>query len=438
MNKSLTRIYSHHFLPIIKLLTVTLLIVGSLYSIYNAALIKQLSQSIITDFNQFYSISRRFAQYYNNTDSTHLPKGTYENNGVSIMVSQDTDVKILSTGINKLRSQLETIAPNHIWTVAIFEHPSTYGHFDPLREEYAERYREYKINDVMTRIVDLERLENTFDQFYGCNIKLSEPYTEQGSNQQVRTIYYPVYNDRQLDALLAIDLKNSFVDEKVKSFNREHFTTADTEPHWFSYRQPVIISCTDAEPIYIGFGAWEIFERILLPSVLIALFSHMLMVLIKQRQQSLHQDKMTGFYRRDFFEPRLNKLNSFSMLIIDIDFFKAINDTYGHKKGDDVITEVTHRIASQIRANDMAIRWGGEEFLLLFNNMSEAMLREKAESIRAHVAKESVSDLNVTISIGGVHLSQGEFSDAYQFADMALYKSKENGRNQVTILGSDE
>ncbi|HAS63428.1 MAG TPA: diguanylate cyclase, partial [Vibrio sp.] len=214
MNKSLTRIYSHHFLPIIKLLTVTLLIVGSLYSIYNAALIKQLSQSIITDFNQFYSISRRFAQYYNNTDSTHLPKGTYENNGVSIMVSQDTDVKILSTGINKLRSQLETIAPNHIWTVAIFEHPSTYGHFDPLREEYAERYREYKINDVMTRIVDLERLENTFDQFYGCNIKLSEPYTEQGSNQQVRTIYYPVYNDRQLDALLAIDLKNSFVDEK--------------------------------------------------------------------------------------------------------------------------------------------------------------------------------------------------------------------------------
>lgn len=393
--------------------------------------------SIVADFNQIYSISRRFSQYYNNTNSTHLAKGTYENDGVSIMVSQDTDVKILSTGINKIRSQLETVTQGHIWTIAIFEHPSTYGHFDPLRKEYADRYSEYEINDVMTRIVKREGLENTFEQFYGCNIKLSEPYTEQGSNKVIRTVYYPVYNDRSLDALLAIDLKNSFFDSTIKAFNKEHFTAANTNSHWVSYQQPVVISCTDAEPIHIGFGVWDIIQRVFIPSVFLTLFSHLLMVLIKLYQRRLNQDKMTGFYRRDFFEPRLNKLNSFSMLIIDIDFFKTINDSYGHKKGDDVITEVTCRITSQIRTSDVAIRWGGEEFLLLFNNMSESALQAKAEAIRTHVAEKTISELQVTISIGGVYLSQGSFSDAYQIADMALYKSKENGRNQVTILGDD-
>lgn len=320
MSTALNRTYRQHILPCIKLLILAMIIVGSSYAIYNALLLKQLSKSIVSDFNQIYSISRRFAQYYNNTDTTYLTRGTHVRNGVSIMVSQDTNVKILSTGINKLRAQLETVAPKHVWTIAIFEHPSIYGHFDPLRPAYANRYSEYKANDVMTNIVEQERLGKTFDQFYGCNIKLSEPYAEPGTNQMVRTVYYPVYNDRELDALLAVDIKNSFIDYKIDQFNREFFTAADTMSHRFSFRVPAVISCTDAETTYVGFGAWEIFERTFVPAVLITLFGHMLMVLYKRNKQRIYRDRMTGFYRRDFYEPRLKKLNQFSMLIIDIDF----------------------------------------------------------------------------------------------------------------------
>ncbi|WP_244204714.1 GGDEF domain-containing protein [Vibrio rhodolitus] len=194
-----------------------------------------------------------------------------------------------------------------------------------------------------------------------------------------------------------------------------------------------MISCTDAETTYVGFGAWEIFERTFVPAVLITLFGHMLMVLYKRNKQRIYRDRMTGFYRRDFYETRLKKLNQFSMLIIDIDFFKSINDTFGHKMGDDVISEVTRRIAKQIRASDVAVRWGGEEFIILFKDMDETVLREKAEAIRQCVVVEKIADLNVTISVGGVYLEQGSFAEAYQIADQALYQSKENGRNQVTI-----
>ncbi|WP_322804773.1 GGDEF domain-containing protein [Vibrio alfacsensis] len=434
MTPNLSRTFARHLLPVMKLATLMVIVVGSSYTLYNAALLTKLSKSIVTDFNQVYSISRRFAQYYNNTGTTFLTKGTHVRNDVSIMVWEDTNAKILSEGVNKLRNQLETIAPDHIWTVAIFENPSTYGHFDPLREEYSKRYSIYKANEIMTRILELERLENTFDQFYGCNIKLSEPYVEDGSNALLRTLYYPVYNHRELDALLVIDIKNSFVDDKVTEFNDDFLTAIDTETHWFSLRVPVQIACTDAEPVYIGFGAWEIFERILIPSILMALFIQFLRTAFKRYQKLLHQDRMTGFYRRDFYEKRLKRLNTFSLLLIDIDSFKSINDTYGHKKGDDVITEVTKRISSQIRASDVAIRWGGEEFLLVMRNMDESKLKEKAETIRRHIANDPIAGLDVTISIGGVHLQRSNFTKAFKLADKALYESKQNGRNQSTIL----
>ncbi|OLQ90302.1 diguanylate cyclase [Vibrio panuliri] len=438
MNSRFFHAFNHQLRPVFKLFLVTLVIVTSLYATYNTLMIKRLSKSIAGDFEQIYSIGRRFAQYYNNTNTTYLTKGTYTPNGVSVVVSQDTDVKILSTGINKMRSQLETIAKGYIWTIAIFEHPSNYGHFLPLRKTYEERYKDYQADNVMNRIVKLEGLENTFNQFYGCDIKLSEPYSEPGSSQMIRTVYYPVYNQKEIDALLAIDIKEGFIDAKIALFNDEFWTSMDSFAHGMTFRVPVNISCTDASPVYVGFKISTIAVRSLLPALLITLLVHLLMVLARRNQLRVCQDKMTGFYRRDFYEPRLTKLHTFSMLIIDIDFFKSINDTLGHQKGDDVIAEVTKRIASQVRGSDIAVRWGGEEFLLLFTDMEANVLSDKAEAIRDHVAKKPIAGLNVTISIGGVHLAEGSFADAYRMADDALYKSKQNGRNQVTILTNND
>ncbi|WP_418114220.1 GGDEF domain-containing protein [Vibrio scophthalmi] len=433
MHKSLSDLFRNHINPIAKLFMATIILVGTAYAIFNAVHLKQLSKSVITDFNQIYSVSRRFAQYYNNTDTINLAKGIYERNGVNIMVSKAGDVKVLSTGINKLRSQLDPITHDNIWTIAIFEHPANYGHFSPLRKEYQERFGSYQSDDVMKRIVKLERLENTFDQFYGCNIKLSEPYQEEGTEQWVRTVYYPVYNAQKLNALLAIDLKNDYIDLVINRFNQEHFTVANTSAALTAYQQPIEIPCTDAEPIMVGFSAWDILQRTLAPSLLIAFLVHFIVVYIKGRQRRITRDKMTGFYRRDFYEPRLNRAHNFSMLIIDIDFFKIINDTHGHKKGDEVISEVTRRIASQIRSTDAAVRWGGEEFVVLFKDMTDDMLYDKAELIREHVADSAISGIDVTISVRGVTLRDSEFNEAYKRADHALYQSKRDGRNRVTI-----
>ena len=219
----------------------------------------------------------------------------------------------------------------------------------------------------------------------------------------------------------------------VNTFNKEHFTAVNINAGVGSYQLSVDIPCTDAEPILIGFSAWDIIKRTFIPSLFIAVFAHLFLSFIRGRQLRIKRDRMTGFYRRDFYEPKLNKVCDFSMLIIDIDFFKTINDTYGHKTGDDVITEVTHRIASQIRSSDVAVRWGGEEFVILFKDMTREMLREKAQLICKHVADTPISNFNVTISIGGVHLRDGSFSEAYKMADSALYDSKNSGRNRETI-----
>ncbi|WP_241210367.1 GGDEF domain-containing protein [Vibrio ichthyoenteri] len=333
MYKSLSHAYHYHILPVAKLFLVTTIIVSASYAIYNAVQLKQLSKSVITDFNQIYSVSRRFAQYYNNTATVELTKGIHENNGVKIMVSKSGDVKVLSHGINKLRSQLEPITQGNIWTIAIFEHPANYGHFSPLRKEYEDRYGTYQSDDVMKRIVKLEKLENTFNQFYGCNIKLSEPYKEEGTDQWIRTVYYPVYNEQKLNALLAIDLKNSFVDLIVKQFNQANGTVVNTKGGIVTYHQPIEIPCTDAGPMVVGLNALDIIKRTLIPSLFIAFCSHLLMVYFRGRQLRIKRDKMTGFYRRDFYEPRLKKANNFSMLIIDIDFSRSLTTLMAIKKG---------------------------------------------------------------------------------------------------------
>ena len=143
---------------------------------------------------------------------------------------------------------------------------------------------------------------------------------------------------------------------------------------------------------------------------------------------------MTGFYRRDFYEKRLQKKTSHSLLLIDIDHFKRINDTYGHKIGDEVIQEVAVRILNQIEPKDIAVRWGGEEFIVAFEPLTEEQLAIKADLIRAVIEKHEIKGIEVTISIGGVVSRDTSFSYAYKRADAALYISKESGRNKVTIV----
>ena len=133
------------------------------------------------------------------------------------------------------------------------------------------------------------------------------------------------------------------------------------------------------------------------------------------------------------------KKETLSILMIDIDFFKNINDTYGHAAGDIVLEEVAKIIKSCTRNADTAARYGGEEFVVMLNNTSASAALAVAARIRKSVEeKSSMYDgkkINVTISIGvsSYNFDLESAKSIVERADKALYESKQNGRNRVTL-----
>ena len=133
------------------------------------------------------------------------------------------------------------------------------------------------------------------------------------------------------------------------------------------------------------------------------------------------------------------KKDTLSILMIDIDFFKNINDTYGHAAGDIVLEEVAKIIKACTRNVDTAARYGGEEFVVMLNNTSASAAMAVAERIRKSVEEKSImydgKKINVTISIGvsSYNFDLETAKSIVERADKALYESKQNGRNRVTL-----
>ena len=127
-------------------------------------------------------------------------------------------------------------------------------------------------------------------------------------------------------------------------------------------------------------------------------------------------------------------------MMIDIDFFKKVNDTYGHASGDKVLRTVASVIKAQLRESDIPARYGGEEFavLLPYTHIDEAKI--VGERLRKAVEETTVSldnlNINVTISMGLAEFRQDESGEElFAQADKALYKAKESGRNRVVCAG---
>jgi methyl-accepting chemotaxis protein len=149
--------------------------------------------------------------------------------------------------------------------------------------------------------------------------------------------------------------------------------------------------------------------------------------------------------RRSFFEKAKDMIldaekNSKTIcgIMVDIDFFKKINDTYGHEAGDEVLKKLTAKISSIIRETDIFGRIGGEEFAILMENCDKKKLWKIAEKIREEIAKCSVKYdeliIKCTISIGAYVAEKGEnIETILKRADELLYKAKENGRDRVEI-----
>ena len=129
--------------------------------------------------------------------------------------------------------------------------------------------------------------------------------------------------------------------------------------------------------------------------------------------------------------------SSISILMLDLDYFKKVNDSYGHDVGDKVLIELSKVLVKSVRTSDMVIRYGGEEFLIVLQNTSEKYGDKMAEKIRLAVEEMKIqvtgAVIQKTISIGISDFPDDSdtFWQALKYADVALYKAKENGRNQA-------
>jgi two-component system cell cycle response regulator len=157
-------------------------------------------------------------------------------------------------------------------------------------------------------------------------------------------------------------------------------------------------------------------------------------------------DALTGLYNRRYMESHVGALveqaatrgKPLTVLVLDIDYFKAINDTHGHDAGDDVLREFALRVRKSIRGIDLACRYGGEEFVVVMPETDMAVATVVAERLRRRIAsdpfpiQEGARKVEVTISIGIAALGRCDTAASMiKRADQALYRAKRDGRNRV-------
>ena len=161
-------------------------------------------------------------------------------------------------------------------------------------------------------------------------------------------------------------------------------------------------------------------------------------LLIRNRQ--VYMDSVTKVYNRRYYDDQLRNLDGeFAVAMIDLDNFKQINDQYGHMAGDAALYRAAQAIKSAIRSNDELVRYGGDEFFLLFHDLPRDILEKKLQDILAAMEKVQFAEypgLRITGSIGGVHTA-GKVSQSIRLADIAMYQAKKT-KDCVAIYTGNE
>jgi len=159
-------------------------------------------------------------------------------------------------------------------------------------------------------------------------------------------------------------------------------------------------------------------------------------------------DPLTGIYNRRAYDHHIKEefqryrryQQTFSMLFFDVDFFKQINDTYGHAVGDKCLEEIAKRVRKTVRESDFMARYGGEEFVVVLPGTGRDSAREVAEKIRNVVActefihKSDTVKITISVGVTTVHSQDKTPGDLFSRLDAAMYEAKKTGRNKVVVM----
>jgi diguanylate cyclase (GGDEF)-like protein len=225
---------------------------------------------------------------------------------------------------------------------------------------------------------------------------------------------------------------------------------------------PVILSSSQRNPLTLAkgyqLGAYDYIYRPYFREEILARICNITysFKMAKTLGDQLDRDYLTGLYNRKFFMGRfaeevtwsMNYKEPLSIMLLDIDHFKKVNDTFGHSCGDEVLKQVAQRVASVVRPEHIAARYGGEEFIILLPNIPRDDAAGISEEIRTSVqnhdfscdCQDKIFHLSATISIGVCTMDPGNdltLDRLIDQVDKALYAAKEAGRNRVFVHPGD-
>lgn len=188
------------------------------------------------------------------------------------------------------------------------------------------------------------------------------------------------------------------------------------------------------EPYFFSFDSFKLMQSLIHHSSLAISNS----VLREQLQEMVDRDHLTKLYARNYsdsyVEKSIQKDDSGMFLLIDIDNFKKVNDTYGHQVGDEVIVQIASRLQNEIGKRGICSRWGGEELAIYIPNILDSEALKISEAIVQKVP--NVTNPSVTVSAGMItwhKSSRPEFKNLFMQADIALYHAKGNGKNRLCV-----
>lgn len=232
----------------------------------------------------------------------------------------------------------------------------------------------------------------------------------------------PILND--IFSRLVDDL-----DETKKQEFLNNWTIITEQVGWFSLK----------EIIFLVIFTTTIFGGLIF-------YQRKLKILNKKLKKLYLTDKLTGLYNRFKIDKELssqkdnidrNESYSCGLILIDIDYFKRINDTLGHLVGDCILKDISMLLKNNLRKTDIIGRWGGEEFLIILPFTSKDIAKKVAENLRVLIEEHNFSynmNRKITISIGVTEFSKSKsVEDTLLLVDNLLYKAKENGRNRVEV-----
>jgi diguanylate cyclase (GGDEF)-like protein len=165
------------------------------------------------------------------------------------------------------------------------------------------------------------------------------------------------------------------------------------------------------------------------------------------REQAIH-DPLTGLFNRRYLEESLQRelhraqrqSHSIALIMLDIDHFKMVNDTYGHEAGDEVLKNIAALLQEYSRKSDIACRFGGEEFILILPETTLEVAIQRAETLRqavmtrdVSVGKVEIKNLSISLGVASFPQHAQSIKEIMAEADQALYKAKATGRNRVMV-----